>query len=105
MRRSIVVEIFDKHISDVGFQQPEQVTWRKAKASPVFVDHYWIEPGELIEEEVLIALPAGSFNAYKLTLRVNTPKTTITTSSVIDSFSQQTDHPSQQSLLPRGYGT
>jgi hypothetical protein len=101
---ALILETFDRDTSDTNLQETGQVTWRRVKASSVFVDHHWIEPGETIEEEALITVPPGSFNAYKLALRANTPKTTFTASSVVNTFNQQLVQPSQQSLLSRGTG-
>src|SRR5205085_2054063 len=39
-------------------------------AFPVFEKHGWVEPGELIEDQRLIALPAGKYVALRLSLRV-----------------------------------
>lgn len=44
--------------------------WVKLKVFSVLEHHKWIEAGETIAEEVMIALPASGFIAYRLELRL-----------------------------------
>ena len=51
-----------------------QVRWRPEGAFDVFESHKWIEPGELIQEQlVLLAIPADKHNYLRVDLRVVSP--------------------------------
>lgn len=49
---------------------PAVVEWERKITLPVFAKHDWIEPGESISDELLIALAKIGHSAVKLELRV-----------------------------------
>ncbi len=63
--------------------------WGKAKGFSVLKDHYWIEPSESLEENILLPLPESKPDLLKLRLRINSKKTTWETSGVIEVPTQQ----------------
>jgi hypothetical protein len=62
----------------------ESIEWSKYKASPILKDHYWIEPGETLEEPVLFTLPVTNLAIYKVLLRINSKKTTWTIEAITE---------------------
>jgi hypothetical protein len=60
---------------DLANWSPEaNVNWRKLMITPAFQDHAWVEPQEVITDELLIPVPtenhATSWLAYKIRIRV-----------------------------------
>jgi hypothetical protein len=53
-----------------GLAQAAEAPWEKARAFEIFLRHRWIESGETIHEEILIALPAAGLRAFRLELRL-----------------------------------
>lgn len=70
----------------------EDIRWNKYKASSILKDHHWIEPGETIEEPVLVPLPASASAIYKVLLRVNSKKTTWTIEAIIEGRTDPATH-------------
>ena len=48
--------------------------WEALAAFPVFEAHQWIEPGETVKEERLIAIPTSSRKAFQLQLYIVSKK-------------------------------
>lgn len=64
------------------------VKWEeKAIAISILEKHYWIEPGETVEESVLIPLQSGVTEPIKLRLRLNSRKVTWETTAIIENAS------------------
>lgn len=72
----------------------EDIQWNRYKASPILKDHHWIEPGEIIEEPVLVPLPTSEYAIYKVLLRLNSKKTTWTTEAIIEGGDDPSTHAS-----------
>ena len=53
--------------ADTGFQE---IKWVNVATLDIFTNHGWIEPGELVEEQRLIALPHNDYFAFRLELRL-----------------------------------
>jgi hypothetical protein len=49
---------------------PAVVEWERLITLPVFEKHKWIEPGETISDQMLMALPDNDQSAIKLELRI-----------------------------------
>jgi len=49
---------------------PAVVEWKRQITLPVFEKHKWIEPGETISDQTLIALAHNDHSAVKLELRI-----------------------------------
>jgi hypothetical protein len=52
---------------------PRELEWLEVRFVTVLSKHAWIEPGEEIEDEHFLALPAIPFPAYRLDLRITSP--------------------------------
>jgi hypothetical protein len=53
-----------------GVARAVEAPWEKERSFEIFLRHGWIESGETIREEILIALPATGFHAFRLELRL-----------------------------------
>jgi len=49
-------------------------TWEALAAFPIFESHQWIEPGETVKEERLIAIPTSGRKAFQLQLHIVSKK-------------------------------
>jgi hypothetical protein len=54
----------------VGTRSIVGATWKDLHVFPVFESHHWIEPGEAIEEQRLMTIPANARTAFQLRLEV-----------------------------------
>lgn len=63
---------------------PESVEWVQYRASSVLANHHWIEPGEIVEEPVLIPIVENDSTIYKVLFRINSRQTTWMVESIIE---------------------
>ena len=56
----------------------QSVPWRKLKSFPVFERHKWIEAGETIKDELMVATPTCDKLAFRLEFRIIGSRTELT---------------------------
>ena len=66
---SVFVSELPPDIADV-----QEIKWKRVAAFDIFTAHQWIEPGELIQEQQLIAIPDHDYLAFRLEVRLVSPK-------------------------------
>jgi hypothetical protein len=48
----------------------QEIGWDRMAVFDIFKNHRWIEPGEVIQEQRLIVVPNGNFQAFRLDVRI-----------------------------------
>jgi hypothetical protein len=59
------------------------VEWERIGTFPIFADHRWIEPGEMISEDRMIAVPGKGHVAFLLELRIVAHKLSFKTNKAV----------------------
>jgi|SRR5215203_755785 len=68
-QRGSALQVFS-YSSPLSEEHVVTAQWEELTAFPVFESHQWIEPGESVKEERLIAIPTSGRTAFQLQLRV-----------------------------------
>ena len=61
----------------------ESAQWDHSGTFPVFESHRWIEPGETIEDEILLSIAQGNQRAFRAVLRVVGQKVSWKTETIL----------------------
>ena len=71
------------HVQGDTLESVDAAEWVRDVTLPAFQKHQWIEPGELVEDSWLIALPKGDAMAFRLELRVAGVTTSWSAESIV----------------------
>jgi hypothetical protein len=74
--------------AEIEYDDVNLVEWNRAGTFPVFEDHVWIESGEVIREDHLIAVPYAACSSFRLELRIVSEKQAFKSSAVAVSRSE-----------------
>lgn len=72
-RKGSALSIFVAEVSP-GLADVQEIKWKSVADFDIFIAHQWIEPGELIQEQRLIAIPNHKYLAFRLDIRLVSPK-------------------------------